>query len=50
MFGRLYHLGDRAAMHRANELLDRFGFAEVAGSRRRRTRAVCAADSTWSPA
>jgi ABC-2 type transport system ATP-binding protein len=31
MFGRLYHLGDRAAMHRANELLDRFGFAEVAG-------------------
>jgi ABC-2 type transport system ATP-binding protein len=31
MFGRLYHLGDRAAMHRANELLDRFGFADVAG-------------------
>jgi ABC-2 type transport system ATP-binding protein len=29
MFGRLYHLPARVARHRADELLDRFGLAEV---------------------
>jgi ABC-2 type transport system ATP-binding protein len=31
MFGRLYHLGARAARRRADELLERFGLAEAAG-------------------
>jgi ABC-2 type transport system ATP-binding protein len=31
MFGRLYHLSDRAARQRADELLERFGLAEAAG-------------------
>nr|MDT0657943.1 ATP-binding cassette domain-containing protein [Micromonospora sp. DSM 115978] len=31
MFGRLYHLGRRAAAGRADELLDRFGLTEAAG-------------------
>ncbi|TDD71172.1 ATP-binding cassette domain-containing protein [Actinomadura rubrisoli] len=31
MFGRLYHLGARAARRRAEELLERFGLAEAAG-------------------
>ncbi len=30
MFGRLHHLGDRAALRRADELLGHFGFADVA--------------------
>ena len=30
MFGRLYHLGERAARRRADELLERFGLAEAA--------------------
>jgi len=29
MFGRLYHLGERAARRRADELLERFGLAEA---------------------
>ncbi|MBB2915337.1 ABC-2 type transport system ATP-binding protein [Streptosporangium becharense] len=33
MWGRLHHLGARAARHRAGELLDRFGLAEAAGKR-----------------
>jgi ABC-2 type transport system ATP-binding protein len=36
MFGRLYHLSDRAARQRADELLERFGLAE-AGSRKAET-------------
>jgi ABC-2 type transport system ATP-binding protein len=31
MFGRLYHLGGRAADRRAGELLEQFGLAEAAG-------------------
>ena len=31
MFGRLYHLSDRAARRRADELLERFGLAGAAG-------------------
>ncbi|MFC6882063.1 ATP-binding cassette domain-containing protein [Actinomadura yumaensis] len=31
MFGRLYHLGARAARRRADELLERFGLADAAG-------------------
>jgi ABC-2 type transport system ATP-binding protein len=31
MFGRLHHLGGRAAKQRADELLERFGLAEAAG-------------------
>lgn len=33
MWGRLYHLGGRAARRRADELLERFGLAEAAGKR-----------------
>jgi len=35
MFGRLYHLGARAAGRRADELLERFGLAEAAGKQAR---------------
>jgi ABC-2 type transport system ATP-binding protein len=31
MFGRLYHLGKRAARRRADELLERFGLADAGG-------------------
>jgi ABC-2 type transport system ATP-binding protein len=31
MFGRLYHLTERASRHRADELLERFGLAEAGG-------------------
>ena len=50
MFGRLYHLGVRAARRRAEELLDQFGLAEAAGRQAKDYSGACAEGSTSRPA
>ncbi len=50
MVGRLCHLSRKVSARRADELLEAFGLADAAEPAcSRRTRAACAAGSTWPP-
>ena len=49
MIGRLYRLPGAEAAPDARELLERFALVEPPSGARRRTRAACAAGSTWRP-